>query len=32
MKALIADLEQNPPPDDAPDLLSYRERGAPAPQ
>ena len=31
MKALIADLERNPPPDDAPDLLSYRQRGAPAP-
>ncbi|KAA0685872.1 DUF305 domain-containing protein [Azospirillum brasilense] len=31
MKALIADLERNPTPDSAPDLLSYRERGAPAP-
>ncbi|QCO16869.1 DUF305 domain-containing protein (plasmid) [Azospirillum brasilense] len=31
MKALIADLERNPTPDAAPDLLSYRERGAPAP-
>jgi Domain of unknown function (DUF305) len=32
MKALIADLERNPPPDDAPDLLSYRQRGTPAPR
>jgi len=32
MKALIADLERNPPPDNAPDLLSYRQRGAPAPR
>lgn len=32
MKALIADLERNPPPQGAPDLLSYRERGAPAPR
>jgi Na+/proline symporter len=32
MKALIADLERNPPPANAPDLLSYRQRGAPAPQ
>ena len=32
MKALIADLERNPPPDGAPDLLSYRQRGAPAPR
>lgn len=31
MKALIADLERNPTPESAPDLLSYRERGAPAP-
>ena len=32
MRALIADLETNPPPVNAPDLLSYRERGAPAPK
>lgn len=32
MKALIAELEQNPPPEDAPDLPSYRQEGAPAPQ
>lgn len=32
MKALIADLERNPPPANAPDLLSYRQRGAPAPK
>jgi uncharacterized protein (DUF305 family) len=32
MNALIADLERNPPADDAPDLLSYRQRGAPAPR
>jgi Na+/proline symporter len=32
MKALIADLERNPPPANAPDLLSYRKRGAPAPK
>lgn len=32
MKALIADLEQNPPPEDAPDLPSYRQEGDPAPQ
>lgn len=31
MKALITDLERNPTPDSAPDLLSYRERGAPPP-
>ncbi|MYZ49880.1 DUF305 domain-containing protein [Propylenella binzhouense] len=31
MKALIAELERNPPPDDAPDLLSYRKRGDPPP-
>jgi uncharacterized protein (DUF305 family) len=29
MKALIADLERNPPPNNAPDLPSYRKRGAP---
>jgi hypothetical protein len=29
MKSLIADLERNPPPANAPDLLSYRKRGAP---
>jgi hypothetical protein len=28
MKQLIADLERNPPPDGAPDLLSYRRREA----
>jgi hypothetical protein len=28
MKALIAELERNPPPSDAPDRPSYRERGA----
>jgi hypothetical protein len=32
MKALIAELERNPPPRDAPDLPSYRERGAPTPR
>jgi hypothetical protein len=32
MKALIADLERNPPPANAPDLLSYRQRGAPVPK
>jgi uncharacterized protein (DUF305 family) len=32
MKQLIADLKANPTPDDAPDLPSYRERGAPPPQ
>ena len=32
MEALIADLERNPPPAAAPDLLSYRQRGAPAPR
>lgn len=31
MKDLIAELERNPTPGDAPDLLSYRERGAPPP-
>jgi Na+/proline symporter len=28
MKRLIADLERNPPPEVAPDLLSYRKRAA----
>jgi len=32
MKTLIADLERNPPPENAADLLSYRKRGEPAPQ
>jgi len=32
MKSLITDLERNPPPANAPDLLSYRQRGAPAPK
>jgi hypothetical protein len=32
MKALIAELERNPPPAEAPDLASYRERGAPPPK
>jgi uncharacterized protein (DUF305 family) len=32
MKALIAYLERNPPADDAPDLLSYGQRSAPAPR
>lgn len=32
MKALIADLERNPTPANAPDLLSYRQRGAPSPK
>jgi hypothetical protein len=32
MKALIADLERNPPASNAPDLPSYRERGAPPPK
>jgi hypothetical protein len=31
MKSLIADLERDPPPEDAADLLSYRERGERAP-
>lgn len=31
MKRLIAELEANPPPEDAPELPSYRDRGAPAP-
>lgn len=31
MKALIADLEASPPPDGAPDLPSYLDRGAPPP-
>jgi hypothetical protein len=32
MKSLIADLEAHPAPGDAPDLLSYRQRGAPPPE
>ena len=32
MKALIAELARNPPPSDAPDLPSYRERGAAEPR
>jgi hypothetical protein len=32
MKTLIDDLERNPPAPGAPDLLSYRQRGAPAPR
>ncbi|WP_432653360.1 DUF305 domain-containing protein [Rhizobium leguminosarum] len=31
MKALIADLQAHPVTENAPDLPSYRERGAPAP-
>jgi hypothetical protein len=31
MKALIVDLQRNPPPDNSPDLPSYRKRGAPPP-
>jgi len=31
MKKLISELQHNPPPANAPDLLSYRRRGAPAP-
>ena len=31
MERLIADLEANPPPPDAPDLPSYRDRGQEAP-
>ncbi|HEU4602333.1 MAG TPA: DUF305 domain-containing protein [Steroidobacteraceae bacterium] len=31
MKRLIDSLEQNPTPSNAPDLLSYRKRGAPPP-
>ncbi|KXF74836.1 hypothetical protein ATN84_21645 [Paramesorhizobium deserti] len=31
MKQLIAELQRNPPPDSAPDILSYRKRGAPPP-
>jgi len=30
MKRLIADIEANPLPDDAPDLPSYRKRGEPS--
>jgi len=32
MEALIAELERNPPADDAPDLLSYRQLNAPPPR
>jgi uncharacterized protein (DUF305 family) len=32
MKSLISDLERNPPPANATDLPSYRERGVPAPK
>ncbi len=32
MKDLVARLEEAPPPDDAPVLASYRERGAPPPE
>ncbi len=32
MKALIADLQRNPPPPNAPDIPSYRKRGDPPPQ
>lgn len=32
MKALIADLQRNPPPANAPDIPSYRKRGDPPPQ
>jgi uncharacterized protein (DUF305 family) len=32
MKSLIADLEAHPAPENAPDLQSYRERGAPTPE
>jgi Na+/proline symporter len=32
MKSLIADLEAHPAPENAPDLLSCRERGAPTPE
>ncbi|WP_454702951.1 DUF305 domain-containing protein [Agrobacterium burrii] len=32
MKSLIADLEAHPAPGDPPDLLSYRQRGAPPPE
>jgi len=32
MKSLIADLEAHPAPENAPDLLSYRARGAPTPE
>ncbi len=32
MKSLIADLQAHPVPENAPDLPSYRERGAPAPE
>ena len=32
MKALIADLRRNPPPEGASDLVSYRKRGVPPPQ
>jgi uncharacterized protein (DUF305 family) len=31
MKSLIAELQRNPPPSGRPDLLSYRELGAPPP-
>ena len=32
MKSLIADLKQHPTPADAPDIPSYRKRGAPPPK
>jgi hypothetical protein len=32
MKTLIGELTRNPPPDGAPDLPSYRERGDPPPK
>ena len=32
MKSLIGDLEAHPTPENAPDLLSYRKRGAPTPE
>jgi hypothetical protein len=32
MKSLIADLQAHPLPENAPDLRSYRDRGAPPPQ
>ena len=32
MKALISDLQRDPPPANAPDIPSYRKRGDPPPQ
>ena len=32
MKQLIAEIERNPPPDDAQDIPSYRDKGTPPPK